>query len=94
MSYRELLKEDYSYQQYNYFVALLVARNKKPFNILRIDNPDKTTVFIILTENTKSVVSTHRFKFSTADAVFFGSMIKNDFPSIDFQYIDKRTKED
>lgn len=92
MTYTELKNEDYSTKAYSYFASMLAVQGKKPFDIVRIDNCDKTSLFVILLENSKGTINTKRIRLSTPDAVFFTSYLANDFPKVDFKHIDK-TKE-
>lgn len=94
MTYQELKNQDYGYKSYVYFVSMLAIQNKVPLQVTRIDNADKTSLFVILIESSKGVINTKRIRLSTADAIFFTSYIANDFPEVDFRHIDRQLKED
>ncbi len=92
MTFQELLKEDYSYRCYEFFKSGLAVQNKRPIQVTRIDNADKTTLFIFLLENQRGLINTKRVRMSTPDAVFFSSYTSNDFPELELQYINRRSK--
>ena len=94
MTYQELKNQDYGYKSYAYFVSMLAIQNKQPIDIVRIDNADKTSLFVILLESSKGVINTKRIRLSGTDVAFFTSYIANDFPEVDFRHIDRQLKED
>ena len=75
MTFQELMQEDYSFRSYEYFKAMLACQNKIPLSVTRIDNSDKTTLFVFLLENSRGLVNTRRLRMKTADAVFFHAAI-------------------
>ena len=90
MTFKELQAEDYSFKSYEYFKSMLAVQNKVPLQVTRIDNFDKTTLFVFLLENNKGFINTKRLRMKTADAVFFSSFVAEDFPTLDFKYIDRK----
>ena len=91
MTFQELKNEDYSTRAYLYFSSMLATQGKLPIDIVRVDNADQTSIFVILLENSKGTVNSKRIRLSTADAVFFTSYLSKDFPSVDYRHLD-RTK--
>ena len=91
MTFEEIKNEDYSTRAYTYFVAMLATQGKLPIDIVRVDNADQTSIFVIMLENSKGNVNTKRIRLSTADAVYFTAYLSNDFPSVDYRHLD-RTK--
>ena len=73
---------------------MLAIQNKQPIDIVRIDNSDKTSLFVILLESSKGVINSKRIRLSGTDVAFFTSYIANDFPEVDFRHIDRQLKED
>ena len=90
MSFAELMQEDYSFRSYEYFKAMLACQNKIPLSVTRIDNSDKTTLFVFLLENSRGIINTKRLRMKTADAVFFSTFLADDFPTLDLKYIDRK----
>ena len=48
MTFKQLMQEDYSYRQYEYFKSGLAVQCKIPIQLTRIDNTDGTTLFVFL----------------------------------------------
>ena len=94
MTFKQLMQEDYSYRQYEYFKSGLAVQCKIPIQLTRIDNTDGTTLFVFLLENNRGLINTRRVRMTTPDAVFFSTFVADDFPTLDLKYFDRRAKKE
>lgn len=88
MTYKELLREDYSFKAYELFKAQCAFNGKTPIKLLRVSNQNNVRfIFILQATSPSQTISTKQFVMSKVEAVFFASFVSNDFPNLDFEEI-------